>query len=233
MKKNIFLLFLIFCSCLIFANEMVIEKTNGDIINIPLENIDYISFDTSDISENLENLVSWMTGYFSSHNQSQSDSNFLDIRLKMGRIWNDNEDGYWVYVEQAVAGYAPYRQRIYHVFLDGSQLRDEIFTIPNEDNYVGGCQNPSLFDNLDPDMLIIKDGCDVFFSWDGEKFYGTTEGVGCISTTNGASYATTELELTNTYMSSWDQGWNSNGVQVWGSTVGPYMFDKLQDYPIK
>jgi len=46
-----------------------------------------------------ERLLSYMEGSFTSREQSQTDSNYYDIRLEMVRIWKDRNDGYWLYVE--------------------------------------------------------------------------------------------------------------------------------------
>ena len=56
----------------------------------------------------LEQLVTMMTGSFSSQAQAKADTNFLDIRLEMKPIWTDRADvteGHYLYVEQA-AGWA-------------------------------------------------------------------------------------------------------------------------------
>ncbi|MBS4016235.1 MAG: hypothetical protein KGZ86_07390, partial [Candidatus Latescibacteria bacterium] len=65
----------------------------------------------------LQRLADYMTGYFSSEAQALADTDYFDIRLRMQRVWQNRTDGYWLYVEQAVAGYEakPYRQRVYRV----------------------------------------------------------------------------------------------------------------------
>jgi len=74
---------------------------------------------------NLQRLASWMTGSFSSEEQAAQDTDYVDVRLHMVRIWKDRPDGYWLYVEQAVAWSLdkPYRQRIYQL----TQLTDDLF----------------------------------------------------------------------------------------------------------
>ena len=68
-------------------------------------------------SKDLLRLASWMEGSYSSQAQSLKDTSYFDIRLQIVRIWKQRADGYWFYVEQAVAKYIdkPYRQRVYHL----------------------------------------------------------------------------------------------------------------------
>jgi len=51
----------------------------------------------------LEELVSWKTGSFSSEEQAEADTTFFDIHLEMVKIWENRVDGHWIYVEQATA----------------------------------------------------------------------------------------------------------------------------------
>ncbi|WP_337872991.1 CpcT/CpeT family chromophore lyase, partial [Ignavibacterium sp.] len=57
----------------------------------------------SQSKSDLDLLVSWMTGSFNSEEQSKNDSDYYNISLEMHRIWENRNDGYWLYVEQAVA----------------------------------------------------------------------------------------------------------------------------------
>ena len=70
----------------------------------------------------------------------------------------------------------------------------------------------------------MKDGCAVELEWNGEGFVGGTDIGTCESNMSGASYATSIVETTDSMISSWDQGWNSNDRQVWGAVDGAYIF---------
>lgn len=77
----------------------------------------------------LDTLVSWMTGSFSSKSQSRHDSDFVDVCLPMVPIWSNLENGYWMYVEQALASRLekPYRQRVYQIFLnDSNKIQSDV-----------------------------------------------------------------------------------------------------------
>jgi hypothetical protein len=147
----------------------------------------------------------------------------------MKKIWNDRKDGYWLYVEQAASQTKdkPYRQRIYHLFLEKGAIISEIYSIPEESKYVGGYKNPQLFDNLSPDSLSARTGCAVIIQrFDENTFIGSTVKKNCTSNLRGASYATTEVKITKDSMISWDRGFNDKDEQVWGAVKGGYIFKK-------
>ena len=48
-------------------------------------------------------------------------------------------------------------------------------------------------------------------------FFGTTKDKECKSLLFGASYATSEVEIFQDKILSWDRGYDSDDIQVWGS----------------
>ena len=60
----------------------------------------------------------------------------------------------------------------------------------------------------------------------GDDYVGATQGQGCISTLRGAAYATSEVEISESVLVSWDRGWDNSGEQAWGATAGGYEFVK-------
>ena len=61
--------------------------------------------------KDLQQLVKFMVGDFSSQAQSKRDSDFYDIRLHIRPIWTSDKANHWLYVEQATAAAEskPYR----------------------------------------------------------------------------------------------------------------------------
>ncbi len=177
-------------------------------------------------------LVSWMIGSFNSEEQSKNDSDYYNISLEMHRIWDERKDGYWLYVEQAVAANKdkPYRQRIYHIYQDGQVIKSIIYTIPDEKNFISGWKNISLFNTLSPAKLEARDGCEVVIKRKDENtFTGSTVDKNCTSNLRGATYATTEVVITKEKMISWDRGLNDKDEQVWGAEKGGYVFNKISE----
>jgi hypothetical protein len=180
--------------------------------------------------KDLEILADWMCGSFNSEEQSLQDSTYYHISLEMHRIWENHSDGFWIYVEQAVAETKdkPYRQRIYQIIEFDGDFKSIIYSIPNAENYAGGYKDISKFNSLTPSQLDIREGCEVIIKRKDENtFIGSTTDDNCLSTLRGAVFATTKVVITENSMMTWDQGFNSNHEQVWGAVKGGYIFNKV------
>ncbi len=181
-------------------------------------------------SRDLVMLKAYMSGSFSSEQQSKEDSNFFDIRLHMTPVWSDRKDGFWLYVEQATASSQdkPYRQRVYHVqLLNDSLITSEVFEMKNPLRFAGEWKKENPLASLTPDSLQARSGCTIFLRKDmHDHFYGETPGKTCISNLKGAAYATSEVVIQPYLLLSWDRGWDAKSKQVWGSEKGGYRFVK-------
>lgn len=179
----------------------------------------------------LKMLAAMMAGRYSSEAQAKSDTNFLHISLNMEPVWTERTDGYWLYVEQALASRMdkPYRQRIYHLqIVNKTTIASKVYEIPNPEQYIGAWKEKSKLENLSAGDLIDRQGCSIFLQKTGrKKFAGSTPGKECLSSLRGATYATSEVLITSRRLISWDRGWNLNDEQVWGSEFGGYIFKKV------
>ncbi|MEO6693869.1 MAG: chromophore lyase CpcT/CpeT [Ignavibacteria bacterium] len=179
-----------------------------------------------------ERLVKMMEGSFSSEEQSKNDSDYLDIRLHMKRIWTDRTDGKWLYVEQASASAVnkPYRQRVYRITntYEG-RFESTVFTINDPLRFTGEWKNEHALSGLTPDSLSIREGCAVILTLMNDGGYeGGTKGKKCLSELRGAKYATSEVNLSQEGILSWDRGFDENDIQVWGAVKGGYFFKRLE-----
>lgn len=68
--------------------------------------------------------------------------------------------------------------------------------------------------------------CELTLYENAGTFTGSTGVPGCISERSGASYVSSDVEITNSYFKSLDRGWDEHGNQVWGSENGAYVFEK-------
>ncbi len=185
-------------------------------------------------SDDLAIVAQYLAGRFSSLEQSKSDPDYFDIRLVMFPIWKDRTDGYWLYVEQAVAGHeaTPYRQRIYHLKRGRDDLIESVvYVFPDPKKYVGSYNTPAVFDSLKPEELVERDGCAIYLKRAAdETFEGGTSGKECASDVKDARYATSEVTLSASSLISWDRGFDQNDKQAWGAEKGGYIFDKLDSF---
>lgn len=180
-------------------------------------------------SADLDMLASFMTGSFNSTAQAASDSDYFDIRLHMARIWKNRTDGFWFYVEQAMASRQdkPYRQRVYHVTQrsDGT-FESAVFTVNEPLRFAGDWKKENPLASLTVDSLIARAGCSITLRKNGDAFEGSTVGKQCPSDLRGAAYATSEVKIFADRLVSWDRGWGKDDTQVWGAEKGGYIFMK-------
>lgn len=189
--------------------------------------------DSAPAASALQRLASWMTGTFDTEAQSKSDPTYYNITLAMKRIWPGKNDGtYWLYVEQAVAGQLPYRQRVYRLEETAAGFSSRVYELYSPqlaDAVIGAWKQPVPLASVTENELDEKVGCAVELSWneDTQRFKGATKPEQCLTTHQGASYTESEVEVTAARLTSWDRGFDADGKQVWGAVKGPYLFDKV------
>jgi hypothetical protein len=173
-----------------------------------------------------------LLGRFDSRAQALRDPRYLAIQLLTCEIAVPDLGPRVMYVEQARtdALNAPYRQRLYVVEPEEGGVRSRVFEFNTPAMVVGLCADPSRAD-VRPEDVVERDGCAVHLRADGTRFTGGTRGEGCESTLMGARYATSEVELRDDGLDSWDRGFNAQGTQVWGATAGAYRFLRRSDAP--
>lgn len=181
-------------------------------------------------ADKLPVMLERMIGSFSSEKQSQtsSDQYHFDVRREVIQIWDEETDGFWIYLEQAYASDVnnPYFQRVYHFYEIDGKITNTIYKLNNEDNFVGSWATPEDFDAITVSDLIERDNCGLEFIYTDGHFYGTTSGEDCLSTIPGVAYMTSEQWIYADRWDSWDLGYNENDQIVMGP-YSPYEFDKL------
>ncbi len=190
--------------------------------------------------DRLEQMVEWMCGSFSSENHADTTINkyIVDVRLHMCQVWDDRNVGenvYWLYVEQAYASNlsSPYRQRLYKMMIDeNGDLYDEVYSIPTPATYLHGYNTPEMFDAFTEADLLIKENCNVKFTYEGDFYSGATAGVDCHAAIPGVDYIISKSTMYPDHLTSWDLGYKTSGQWVMGPDW-PYIFDKVANYPFE
>ncbi len=188
-----------------------------------------LSANAQDKINGLDILSNYMIGSFNSAEQAAADTNYFDIRLDMHRIWKQKTDGVWLYVEQAInrEDATPYRQRVYHVEqLKDNLFRSTIYKLDSAELYTGLHHNQKLEALLTDENISLLKGCALELEFDGKGFIGATRKGACLNNWGKAAYATSEVEIFEDYMVSWDRGWNEKDEYVWGAEKAGYIFKK-------
>jgi len=186
-------------------------------------------------SADLELLSSWLSGSFSTAAQAAaSEAEVAAVDLHLAPIWEDRLDGPWRYLEQSVSGSPdrPYRQRVLELAEPVAGLLElRVWVLPDPTAAVGAWQLDDPLAELSPDDLVPRPGCSILLRRRGEIFEGSTVGFVCASELRGASFATSEVAVTADGLVSWDRGYAGDGRQVWGSTEGGLVFDRIVTAP--
>ena len=174
----------------------------------------------------LNELFGLMQGSFNSQIQSEVDSTYFNISLHMYPIWKDQ--GNFLYVEQALNSKQdkPYRQRIYEITrLNDSAFSSAIYKLDVDSLWIGKWKTPMAFDSISKKDLTLKSGCEVILTRIEPNYYvGETGEKSCESTLYGAQYATSEVEIFEDKIISWDRGFDGDGNHIWGAKKGGYIF---------
>lgn len=175
----------------------------------------------------MELLTQWMTGSFNSEEQAERDTNYLDISLEMVRIWPERNDGVWLYVEQAASADRkhPYRQRIYQLTeTDADKFTSIVYQLPDPTAYIGAYKKPKQFKKLSlSDLTRMDPGCEIHLVYMDRAFSGSNHAP-CPNTWQGASFASSEVRITQQKLVSWDRGWSDKGELMWGAKGSGYEF---------
>lgn len=180
-------------------------------------------------------LYRWLAGRYDSSKQAAADRSYYAIDLTMCAVDAPQYGARTLYVEQAMSGRAPYRQRLYvvePVAGVANAAKSRVFEFNDPTKMVAFCKSGKA---TLPEGVVAeaKAGCEVILTWDEgrQAFTGGTTGKTCASTLNGASYTSSEVVLESARLVSWDRGFDANDQQVWGATKGGYVFDRL-DAPV-
>lgn len=177
-----------------------------------------------------------LQGDFDSSAQSVSEPSYFAIRLRTCRLDAPELGGQVLYVEQAMTDSldAPYRQRVYVIEADPALpggVVSHVLELKHATLWVGACDAEPVR-SVTPAETLSRDGCEVHLVPDSAGgFVGGTIGHGCESSLHEASYATSEVSLSEAGLTSWDRGFDANDVQVWGAVAGPYRFDRKTPLP--
>jgi len=167
-----------------------------------------------------------LTGTFDSSAQAIENPTYYSVSLKTCSVEMPDLGTTVLYVEQALSDSLnqPYRQRLY-LLTEGesSDVSSHIYELNNPNKFIGLCDSEQNIE-ISLDEISQKEGCSVNLDWNGEGFEGATDIGTCLSTMNGATYATSEVQTTGNTIESWDRGWDSNDQQVWGAVDGAYIF---------
>ncbi|MEG3851287.1 chromophore lyase CpcT/CpeT [Microcoleus sp. herbarium19] len=181
-------------------------------------------------------LASLMAGHFS--NQKQASANpqsYAHIRVLFRPLPFEFFGGIGFYSEQVYDYdvWNPYRQGIHRLVEQENQIYIENYGLKDGMMYAGAGRELDILMTITPDSIERRYNCSMIFKRDGEMFRGSVEpGNKCLINRKGCeTYLVSDVELTEHTWASLDRGMDVNtGEQVWGSTEGPLLFEKVESF---
>jgi hypothetical protein len=185
------------------------------------------------IKDPVAQLVSALSGSYSSQRQAEADPSYFDLRLHLQPIWSQREGEHWLYVEQALGQDPdrPFRQRIYRMQTSAADtVVAHIYALPGDAlQFAGAHKHPDLLNWVQPAQLIELAGCAIYFTSDGtDRYNGSTRGDGCAAEARAALFTRTRLVLWRGVLSIWERGFDAQSTQVWGAVSGPYEYERIE-----
>ncbi len=181
-------------------------------------------------------LASLMAGHFS--NQKQASANpqsYAHIRVLFRPLPFEFFGAIGFYSEQEYDSdvWTPYRPGIHKLVEQENQIYIENYGLKDGMMYAGAGRELDILLTITPDSIERRYNCSMIFKRDGEMFRGSVEpGEKCLINRKGCeTYLVSDVELTEHTWASLDRGMDLNTrQQVWGSTEGPLLFEKVESF---
>jgi hypothetical protein len=118
-----------------------------------------------------------------------------------------------------------YRQRLYSLTVDENEnaIRLTIYSFKDEEKYRDAHLRPDSLASLQPDELIERPGCEVYWRFDQDHFTGYMQDKACsfVSQRSGKTiYVTDNLRLTEDAIWIRDEAFDADGNRIFGNEAG-------------
>jgi hypothetical protein len=150
------------------------------------------------------------------------------------RIWNNETDAYWIYVEQYAGQFTqmdkPFRQRIYKLYPEvDDAIKVAVFKFKDkgDDNKaVDGWKDPSSFSAFNLGSIDALKGCVMSFQRESDQYVGGQADKNCKSQ---SGYITSETKVSKDKVVNIGKGFTEDGKKTWEAVED---FDKIKNFPL-
>ncbi len=177
----------------------------------------------------LKELCKNLPGTYSNALQAKSDKMFIKKSLKITSIWQNKKNEFWFLEEQANFENINKNNSkiVFRVFkMNDSVVVKQIYNIKKSSILNQNSNADNYIQNLTSKNIILRAGCALFFTKNNEIYYGRTHDTDCPSSINGAQFESRNETISSNSVFILNQGFDSNGKQVWGNTKGEFKFYK-------
>lgn len=177
----------------------------------------------------VEDLVSWMTGAFTTDAQADEDERSgkpvhervrivtAPVRFATGAL-----PGQYLYVERAPLNrlHRPTSQLVFRIAPSGRNIVVEPWAIENERAFLAAHSSAELRAAITMSALKRLEGCDIELSLDGAAFRGSTRPGRCRALAGGADHAAIDWTISRDGWIVAERAFDKDGRQTWGTPDG-------------
>lgn len=183
-------------------------------------------------NEEIELMVNWFVGTYTNSGEAYGTDNndFSGHELmRIVRIWDDKDDA-WLYLEQSAAAKPDEPSRQWILRIEESQenlymLEPHIYT--GDKPLAGNHEATYIGNHVKIDDLDVLSGCEFYVDYDGfVAFSGSTVEDFCDTDILDASILRIKFNLMENKVDWWEQGFDEEGKQLWGTSTKPIVFTK-------
>jgi hypothetical protein len=177
----------------------------------------------------LKELCKNLSGNYSNALQAKNDKMFNKKSLTITPIWQNKKNEYWFLEEQANFENINKNNSkiVFRIFkMNDSVLVKQIYSIKKSAKLSQNTTTDNYIQNLTSKNIILRPGCALFFTKKNEIYYGRTHDTDCYSSINGAQFESRNETISPNAVFILNQGFDSNGKQVWGNAKGEFKFFK-------
>jgi len=177
----------------------------------------------------LKELCKNLSGNYSIALQAKNDKMFNKKSLTITPIWQNKKNEFWFLEE--LANFENINKNnnkiVFRIFkMNDSVVVKQIYTIKKSTVLSQYTTTDNYIQNLTSKNIILRPGCALFFNKKNEIYYGRTHDTDCPSSINGAQFESRNETISPNAIFILNQGFDSNGKQVWGNTKGEFKFFK-------
>lgn len=182
-------------------------------------------------SDNTQLLKQWLAGVHYSTNNTIQDKR-VHIALEVLPIWQDRDDGEWLYFEGHITDSKkkPFHQRIIHLVKTlNNQIRLYNYSIPRASDFAGAYYAPDILSSLTLSQLTINNNCEFLIKLGYEGiFTGEAGSNGCDSGYSGLLFMSTSFTVSQSGISFLDGTVKDKNVRK--RRFKPLYFNKKEFY---
>lgn len=186
---------------------------------------------TNDSERDLNMFMEQIPGSYTSLEQATSDSNYLDLHLKVKEIWKTNDSSRWLFLQTSFSydTLYPYKHQLFHLYPIALKLVViDVYQITEKESLIRTVDSNLSFDTTFLSYVKKKNNCELYLNKVNAAFAAYSKSDRCPDNNRGASYSNRDIEFEGDEFYIWERGYNAKEEQVWGPLNGGYLFKRIQ-----